>query len=403
MIAPPNHSLEVSFDTIKGVALKLLDYCRSSNWAGYDPYDALNSRLLHFVPFLDRRLPRLMFIQFLKRCPINLRQLLGVPKAQNPKAMGLFLSALLRLEALGLTRDALPGQVVEAIAALRSTDLRYWCWGYHFPWQTRTILVPPKAPNLVSTTFVANALLDYYETHGEPSCLEMAASSAAYIRDELYWTDGQSIASLSYPTPSSRAQVHNANFLGAALLCRVYRHCGDSNLLDCALNVARFSASKQYADGSWNYGEDPTQRWIDNFHTGYNLCALRSIMQDVDTPEFEPHVRRGLAFYRAHFFREDGAPKYFQNRVYPIDIHSVAQSIITLVTFQHLDDASLGQVKSVLHWALANMWSEKGYFYYQVLPLIKNRIAYMRWSQAWMLLALSMLLSECGEKRFAEN
>jgi hypothetical protein len=49
------------------------------------------------------------------------------------------------------------------------------------------------------------------------------------------------------------------------------------------------------------------------------------------------------------------------------------------------------------------MWSEKGYFYYQVLPLIKNRIAYMRWSQAWMLLALSMLLSECGEKRFAEN
>ena len=35
---------------------------------------------------------------------------------------------------------------------------------------------------------------------------------------------------------------------------------------------------------------------------------------------------------------------------------------------------------------------ERGYFYYQVTPYYKNKISYMRWSQAWMLLALSTLL-----------
>ena len=31
----------------------LLDWCRRRDWAGWDPYDALNSRLLKALPFLD--------------------------------------------------------------------------------------------------------------------------------------------------------------------------------------------------------------------------------------------------------------------------------------------------------------------------------------------------------------
>jgi hypothetical protein len=29
----------------KGAALSLLAYCRANDWAGHDPYDALNSRI----------------------------------------------------------------------------------------------------------------------------------------------------------------------------------------------------------------------------------------------------------------------------------------------------------------------------------------------------------------------
>jgi len=57
--------------------------------AGYDPYDALNSRIFRALPFVDFRLFRLGCIQVLKRLPINLRPFLLIPKTQNPKALGL--------------------------------------------------------------------------------------------------------------------------------------------------------------------------------------------------------------------------------------------------------------------------------------------------------------------------
>jgi hypothetical protein len=397
-----------SFETLKTVTLKLLAYCQANNWAGYDPYDALNSKIFKALPFLDFRLFRLGFTQVLKRLPFNLRPLLLIPKTENPKAIALFLMAFLKLKRLGLLEDeSLIPLMVEKLIALRSPNNptnsssvnnpsnSYFCWGYSFPWQTRTIIVPREAPNLVCTSFVGNALLDVYERNQESKYLNMAVSAAEYIVNELYWTDGDSNACFSYPLPGLKTRVHNANFIGVALLCRVYKSSGEKKFLEPALKVARYSAAKQREDGSWDYGEGSTQRWVDNFHTGYNLCALQNLSQYTGTSEFEFHIRRGFEFYRKHFFREDSGPKYFHDHPYPIDIHSVAQSIITLLSFKDLDENNVNLAQNVFRWAMAEMWDEQGYFYYQILPYSKNKISYMRWSQAWMLLALSELLEEC--------
>jgi hypothetical protein len=48
----------------------------------------------------------------------------------------------------------------------------------------------------------------------------------------------------------------------------------------------------------------------------------------------------------------------------------------------------------VLRWALTNMWDERGFFYYRVLRAMTIRTSYMRWSQAWMLLALATFARE---------
>ena len=389
-----------ALDNAKAATIELLAYCRTNDWAGYDPYDALNSRILKALPFLDFKLFRLGLTQLLKRSPINIRPLLLVPKMQNPKAMALFLMALLKLSRIGLLdQEDLIGLIVERIDALRAEGSPYWCWGYSFPWQTRSILVPRWAPNLVCTSFVANALLDAYEIKGESICLNMAVSAAEYILKELYWNDDDSTACFAYPIPESRSRVHNANFLGAALLCRVYKLCGEEKFLEPALKVARYSAAKQYDDGSWDYGEFSTQHWVDNFHTGYNLCALLTIGEYADTSEFEFHIRRGFEFYQKHFFRKDGAPKYFHDQTYPLDIHSVAQSIITLMALKDIDHCSVSLALSVFKWAMTHMWDEQGYFYYRAYPLFKIKTSYMRWSQAWMLLALSTLLDELGDGR----
>lgn len=390
----------IKHDKIEKTIVTLLQYCADKRWAGFDPYDALNSRLLARTPFMNSRVCRIAFTQILKWLPVNLRPLFMVPKEQNPKAIALFLMALLKLKKIRLLdQENLIGTMIDKLIALRSKETSYWCWGYSFPWQTRTILVPRGAPNLVCTSFVANALLDAYEEDCEPPYLSMAISAAEYILNELYWTDGDSVACFSYPLPPLRTRVHNANFLGAALLCRTYKNCGEKKFLEPALKVARYSAAKQRDDGSWDYGESTSQRWVDNFHTGYNLCALRSISKSTGTSEFESNIRRGFEFYRKYFFREDSAPKYFHDRTFPLDIHSVAQSIITLLTFKDLDESSVETALSIFDWAMMNMWDERGHFYYQVFPFLKNKISYMRWSHAWMLMALSTLLEEYNQER----
>jgi len=361
---------EAQLKMAREVTVQLLNYCRAHDWAGHDPYDALNSRLFNALPFLQFTLPRLVFTQVLKRSPVNLRPLLLVPRTQNPKGLSLFVAALLKLQRAGLLSDhSMTVDLADRLLELRSEKMQYACWGYNFPWQTRITLVPRGCPNIICTTFAANALLDFYEEERQPRYLEAACSAAQFILDVLFWRENDSLGCFSY-TPLWRSAVHNANLLGAALLCRVYNKTGNGKFLGPALMAARYSASKQYPDGAWDYGESdsPSQRWKDNFHTGYNLCALRNIARHAETSEFDAHIALGFQFYRNHFFGEGGVPKYYHNATFPIDIHSVAQSIITLLEFKDLGPDNVALADSVLSWAVQNMWDKDGYFYAQKLP-----------------------------------
>ena len=384
--------------------LQLAAYCRASDWAGYDPYDALTSKWMKRLPLLNSSVPRIAMTQALKRSPINLRGVLAIPKTQNPKALALFLSSLVLLDA-----ELYPGRgeeirrLIELIKEKRSSDTTYWNWGYSFPWQTRKEVVPAGWPNLVCTTFVASGLMDAYESLGDSDCLAMAVSAAEYIVDKLYWSDAKGIESFSYPQPLVPSQTHNANFLASGLLCRIYKHTKQQRLLAPALGVARCSVQKQRPDGSWYYGESPSQAWIDNFHSGYNLRALRSIGAQLGTTEFEPSVKRGFEFYRAHFFRDNGAVKYFHDRNYPIDTHCIAESMLTLVDLADLSEENVGLASGVFQWAMTHMWDERGFFYYRKLRLGTVRTSYMRWSQAWMMLAMASLRAKTRKstERFA--
>lgn len=397
-VSSRRNSSDSSTRSLEGAAVGLLpaitrlfEYCRSREWAGYDPYDALNSRLFDTLGLLKLKVSRLVLIQGLKRCPVNLRPIFGVPAVQNAKGIALFLSAALKLDGRGVVdTSGLARSLVDRLVELRSRENSHFCWGYSFPWQTRTVLVPRARANLVCTTFVANSLLDAYEAGVDSRCLDMALSAGEYIVKDLYWADASG-AGFSYPLRSVRVPVHNANFLTAALLCRIARLKGEDRFLEPALRVARYSASRQREDGSWLYGEAQTQRWIDNFHTGYNLCALHALGRDLGSSEFDGCVRLGFDFYRSRFFAPDGAPRYFHDRTFPVDTHAVAQSIITLVTLRHLHEGNLQLAHSVLAWTMRNLWDQEGFFYYQKRRFLTVKIPYMRWSLAWMLLALAQL------------
>ena len=78
-------------DQIENIQMRLFEFCKTENWAGFDPYDALNSRVLSPITFIDNRIINIAFTQIIKRLPINLRPFLLVSKEHNPKAIALFL------------------------------------------------------------------------------------------------------------------------------------------------------------------------------------------------------------------------------------------------------------------------------------------------------------------------
>src|SRR5688500_20284225 len=84
----PQLSLEAVHDT-------LFAWCRQHNFAGHDPFDALNSRLFQATPLSRFRTPRLLFTQLTKRSPLSLRAVTRVPPQKNAKGIALFALAAL--------------------------------------------------------------------------------------------------------------------------------------------------------------------------------------------------------------------------------------------------------------------------------------------------------------------
>lgn len=383
------------YEVVKNAALELYEYCLRNNWAGFDPYDGLSSPIFQWLPFLQKRLPRLIFIQFMKRSIVNFRTVVGINREQNPKGLALFSSSLIRLLDIGIINDpAIVISVINQLINKKTPEQPYMCWGYNFDWQQRRLLVPKFTPNIICTTFAGNALLDAYEKFGDSSYLEMAISAGNFILRGLNISESNNGICFSY-TPLDRAKVHNASLLGVAFLARLYSISGNKDFFDYAFSAAKFSVSKQSPDGSWPYGEDEVQKWIDNFHTGYNLIALQRFTRYTRNKEFEENIKKGFEFYISNFFTDGCLAKYYHNKLYPIDIHSIAQSIVTLMELRELEKNNIELAFSLCQWGIDNMKSKEGFFYYQKKRFYMNRISYMRWSQAWMLLSLSILLEHC--------
>jgi hypothetical protein len=391
-ISPLERKLAVgTVDSLNETLLALLAYCRNANWAGWDPYDGLNSRLFQAIPFFQNKPCRLAFIQFMKRCPVNLRRLMMVPPGQNPKGLALFASALVRLNRLGLVPLNEARSLGDLLISRQCAGHRHACWGYHFDWQTRGVLVEKRVPNIVCTTFAGHALLDLYAATRHEAYRDVALSAARFIVDELAADLPDDAFCIRYFTVGS-SLVHNASLLGAAYLARVFTLTGDPTLRTIALKATRYSVERQSADGSWPYGEGATQKWIDSFHTGYNLLALERIRHDLLQEDLEPVITRGYQFFLEHFFPARGTVSYFHQQELPIDSHAIATALITLVELARYDPRSLPIARNVFQWAFENMRSKDGSFYYQKQRAFTNKIRYMRWSEAWMLLALTTLV-----------
>jgi hypothetical protein len=160
-----------------------------------------------------------------------------------------------------------------------------------------------------------------------------------------------------------------------------------------AEEAMEYSCTRQRADGSWFYGEGEKTHWIDNFHTGYNLDSLYIYNKAAKDRKYETHLKKGTKYYKENFFENDGTPKYYNNKRYPVDIQCASQAIDTLTLLSAIDDGIFPIVNNVIAWTINNMFDKRGYFYFRVLPLIKDKTPMLHWGQATMYKALTHYLS----------
>lgn len=386
-------------DAILQSFFKLKGYCEAESFKGWDPYDGLNSKVYKVLQLERVKFFRLVWIQLFKRNPVNLRTLLGVPKEYNPKGLGLFLTGYCNLYKVDPKNEYL--EQIDFLATklikLKTTGFSGACWGYNFDWQSRAFFLPKGTPTVVATTFIATALMDAYDITGNRLYLNTAISSADFVMKDLKRTPKKEGFIFSY-SPFDETCIYNASLLGSKLLARIYSYSDDTVLLEAARDSVVACANAQQEDGAWVYGELSNQGWVDSFHTGYNLECINAYQTYSGDTSFQIYIDKGLAYYLNNFFLKDGTPKYYDNKIYPIDVHAPAQLVATLHQLNKLKENRM-LVKSVLDWTIKNMQDEKGYFYYQLKQGISSKIPYMRWAQAWMFYALSYYLREFKDDR----
>jgi polysaccharide biosynthesis protein VpsJ len=239
----------------------------------------------------------------------------------------------------------------------------------------------------VTTCYVSRALFALGELLGDEALRNVALSSVRFISKHLY-TEADGSAFYAY-IPGERAFVHNASLWGSAWAAQVGAIVSDSKLVGQALDVARTSAREQGEDGSWIYGTRSHHRFIDGFHTGFNLEALCIVREALGTSEFDDCIARGYTYYKRELISRDGVAKYYASNPYPLDMHSFAQAMLTLLKVGGTAD-DLVLCRRVVASALRLLYSDRtGKFAYQRSKWFTNSIDYSRWTQAWAYYALA--------------
>lgn len=388
---------------------RLKSYCEKEQYKGWDPYDGLNSKVFQALPFFkNSALCRLAVIQGFKRCPVNLRRIAMVPKEHNAKGVGLFLQGYCNLlhavrknpalaTEIGSEDDlmAIIHEVADLLLSLQSKGVYHGaCWGYNFDWQARRLFLFPKyTPTVVATNFCATAFMEAYEATGEKRYLDVALTSAEFVKEDLHRYQCEDGFLFSYSKLPGNDTVYNASLLGSRLLSYCYKYTGNEEYRELAEASVKACCKAQREDGAWVYGLLPVQSWVDSFHTGYNLDGLIAYEEQTGDTKYHVYIEKGFEYYIKNFFEADGTPKYYDNQMYPIDIHCPGQLFVTLARL-HKFDEHRELAEKVMEWTIKNMQDKRGYFYYQLKQGISSKISYMRWSNAFMFCAMSYYLLE---------
>jgi len=371
---------------------RVVAWVQNHNYRGYEPADG-NSSIL--APLTLRRIfPMRVLQQVVLRAPFNIRPLIGVRPHESAIGRGYMAWGYLvmyRRAASPLVRNQAKA-CLDWLVSNTASGYDELCWGDPYEYATRSGRRPYGEPILIWSALIGQAFLEAFELLGDKQYLHAAESIGRWMLT-LPSEKTETGVCLSY-VAYRQSSIHNANAMGAAFLARLGSLTENPETLAIARQAMMYTCARQRPDGSWFYAEAPKYHWIDNFHTGYNLSALRTYRNASNDHSFDGQLAKGMEYFKATFFEADGRPKYFHEQTYPVDIQCAAQAIETLSSFSDEDPECLTQALKVADWTIANLQAADGHFCYRNLGWTKVSTPMLHWGQATMVKALATMLEK---------
>jgi len=389
-----NNNIWKSLDSVS-------EWVSKNRYIGWDLYDGLNSIRIQKLCKGSKSL-EMVFTQLNVYSPINLRPLLKIEKGRDTKGSALFAQTFSNLYYL-TGKKIYKTELEECISLLKEMSLKkiynFDCWSSHyFPYLSISkIKLLPGIPDIIGTSQVIIALSKSSKIIKDNTLKEIISSGALFLIERLLEKRNGDYFFKYHLSENDKTEVLNASAQGLECLSYVLALERNNYIEDVCEKITESLIKNQKKDGSWIYsikinGKERIQL---DFHQGYILDGLLSFLPySYNKHKIIESLNKGINFYKNTLFLKNGESFYRYPMKYPVDIHNQAQGIITFSKLQNIDRNYLYFAEKIALWTIGHMQSEEGYFYSHKWPIITNKIPYMRWGQAWMMLALSTLLKE---------
>lgn len=384
-------------DTIDKRISKMLGWLDMNGTSGWDPYDIQGTKIYTLL-FADKgiytKLANRVIGPISFHFPHISRRIFNAKKQENAKAHALLMLSFCNLYEL-TNDDRYISLFKRSFAWLTKNNHAVngqMGWGYPFDWHSE-IMIPKNTPLCVPTVLVGHALIRAQK-------LKMDDFSDELQKIYAFLTQGLNIRSyaeericFSY-SPIDQFHVLNANLYTASFLACYSELTENKKPLQIALKAVNFVLNEQQSDGSWGYWSKlqtpPKNFYVDSYHTGALLHWLAVINKISPQKSIEQALEDGVRYYTECLFTDNGLPKQYSDQIYPVDIHAPAQLFVSASQLGNRIPQKL--LKDVYQFVDTKMWCNAGFHIHRIGKFgFKSRIAYTRWSLAWMLYALTSL------------
>ena len=287
-------------------------------------------------------------------------------------------------------------EMLDWIIEQKTEQTQYTSWGQPYNWFSKEV-IPADTPRTTVTSQMLHTFIDIYQETKEGKWYHVIQDICNFFLFEMKRSyESEQEICFSYTT-TDNYKVHNANMMAASALYRAGKVLSKPEISELAWKCLTFTMNRQNHDGSWYYYEleNNIPSKIDNYHSGYILEAL-AVIKGIEEDKFvyNDNFNNGIDYYIRNFFNNNHIPKITPGSLYPMDIQSCAQSLITLVYLSRYRNDCTSLAENVVNFTLENFYSDEGWFFYRIEKNSHvNKNSYIRWGDAWMYLGLIRYLT----------